>query len=151
MRYPLIIATMLIGCTSALDNATTTTIATRATLEHLDATWAPIYKTALADAEDAHPDDDGAYKETLAPFDRIHEGLERARQAHQLLHLAVQQWQAGDDGVTWRDLAPCALQDLRDVSTILHDAPEEVGATLAAAAHALEALTPDSQCEREPS
>lgn len=102
----------LVGCGSALETATTATVMTHSALEQVDGVWAPIYKVQLAKAGEAHPDDDAAYHEALSTETMVHEAIEGARDAQTLMHLAVQQWQAGDDGATWDEIAPCAVRDL---------------------------------------
>ncbi len=136
------------ACTSALEDATTATILTRQSLELVDAVWTPLYTSTMAQADADHPDDEAAFAEATAKADRVHKSIEAARSAQQLLRLAVDQWRAGDEGATWADVAPCALDDLAAMAEAISGVNPPAGARVAAAVGTIAAIVPVGACVR---
>ena len=136
------------ACTSALEDATTATLLTRQSLELVDAVWTPLYTATLAQADAAHPDDEAAFAAATAKADRVHKSIEAGRSAQQLLHLAVDQWRAGDDGATWADVAPCALDDLGSMAEAVRGVNPPAGARVAAVVATIAAIVPVGACVR---
>lgn len=144
----LLLALTTTACTSTLEDATTATILTRQSLELVDDIWTPLYTATLAQADADHPDDEAAFAAATAKADRVHKSIEAARAAHQLLHLAVDQWQAGDEGATWADVAPCALDDLGSMAEAVRGVNPPAGARVAAAVATIAAIVPVGACVR---
>ena len=144
----LLLALTTTACTSALDDATTATILTRQSIELVDDVWTPLYMAQLAAADRDHPDDESAFAAAMAKADRVHKSIETARDAQRLLHLAVQQWQAGDGGATWADVAPCALDDLGSMADAVRGVNPPAGGRVAAAVATIAAIVPVGACVR---
>ena len=144
----LLLALTTTACTSALEDATTATLLTRQSLEVVDALWTPLYTATMAQADAEHPDDEVAFAAATAKADRVHKSIEAARSAQQLLHLAVDQWRAGDDGATWADVAPCALDDLAAMAEAVSEVNPPAGARVAAAVGTIAAIVPVGACVR---
>jgi len=82
-------------------------------LDAVDVHWAPVYTAAMVRASAKFPDDDVAYRGALTEFDAVNEFINHARQFTQLLHLAVEQWQAlNDGGDMLAEIAPCGVEAL---------------------------------------
>ncbi len=143
MRTMILLFALTAGCTSALEDATTATILTRQSLEIVDDIWTPLYTVALIQANAEHPDDEVAFAAATAKADLVHKSIEAARAAQQLLHLAVQQWRAGDEGATWADVAPCALEDLGSMADAVRGVNPPAGDRVAAAVGSIAAIVPD--------
>lgn len=110
---------VLTACSSSLqDSAVRTTNGLGLALEAADAVFAPVWAKALADANAAFPDDDGRFHQAVATQMQIYEALGIARDAQRWLHLAVQQWVAGDEGAMWKEVAPCAVAELRQAEPL---------------------------------
>lgn len=113
----MILIALSAACATARDTAVATTNTAQDVLKAVDDVWAPIVQDEIAKKRLL---DDAAYKQAMAPILVVQEAIEQARRATQLLHLAVQTWDAqADAGAMWREIVPCVIQDLQLVRALL--------------------------------
>lgn len=139
------------ACGAARDTAARTTNTAQAVLAAVDDAWAPIVQAQIDAGKQL---DDAAYKEHMATLTVVNDAIDTARQATQLLNLAVQVWDAqADGGAMFYETIPCVVQDLQLVRALLipHQAtaPPQLGQALTLIEAALGALAkPGSVCKR---
>lgn len=132
----LLMLTLLVAsgaCASgpSLESAISLHNTTRRIVLVADEALAPLYDAEQHAADAAHPDDEVAFKAAMAPMDEALKYLQAAKGLEQALHLAVEQWQQGqDDGGMTREVAACSAGVLQRLATAAAQLDSAVGPTL---------------------